>query len=191
MRLLSRTLLAGLILSVSAVNALAADLHASYKVAEAYLSAIHLHEWDKAVKLVETKSLESLKVFQKNYLLRAPTIAEEQELLRLLGMAEISDIDKLRPADVFVRRGKAKTKKLVNPDQHIAQMKKTLKIKTLGTVPEGKSAVHAVVRKEFAAEEKGFSELAFVSLVKEGTVWKVSLDAQEPKVFSLTPKKKK
>jgi|MDTC01.3.fsa_nt_gb hypothetical protein len=190
MRLFSRTLLVGLIFTVSAVNALAAELHGSYKVAESYLSAIHLHQWESAVKLVETKSLENLKVFQKNYLLRAPTIAEEQELLRLLGMTDISDIDAMRPAEVFVRRGKAKTKKLVSPDKHIEQMKKTLKIKTLGTVEEGDSTVHAVIRKEFAADEKGFSELAFVSLVKDGTVWKVSLDAQEPKVFSLKPKKK-
>ncbi|MFT4640889.1 MAG: hypothetical protein ACI8T1_004222, partial [Verrucomicrobiales bacterium] len=70
------------------------------------------------------------------------------------------------------------------------QMKKSLIMKTLGTVPEGTDTVHVVIRKEFTAEEKAFSELAFVSVVKEGTVWKISLDAQEPKVFNIKDKKK-
>ena len=68
-------------------------------------------------------------------------------------------------------------------------MKKSLVMKTLGTVPENSDTVHVVIRKEFAAQDKAFSELAFVSVVKEGTVWKISLDAQEPKVFNIKDKK--
>lgn len=165
------------------------NLHPAYKVAEKYMKAIHVHSWDEAVKLVETKSLQNLKEFQKRYLNRAPTMAEEEELLRLLGMSKIGDLDKMSPSEVFIRRGMAKTKRLVDPDKHIAAMKKTLAMKTLGTVPEGKDMVHVVIRKEFAAEGKAFSELAFVSVVKEGTVWKVSLDAQEPKVFNIKDNK--
>ena len=35
-------------------------MHASYKVAEKYLRAIHLHQWEEAVDLVETRSLENV-----------------------------------------------------------------------------------------------------------------------------------
>lgn len=163
-------------------------LHPAYKVAEKYLRAVQLHEWEEAVDLVETKSLDNLKDFQRRYLLRAPTMDEEKELLRLLGMSKISDLDALAPREIFIRRGQAKTKRLVDPQKHIGAMKQTLVMKTLGTAPEGSSMVHAVIRKEFASDERGFSELAFVSLVKEGTVWKVSLDAQEPKVFEIKKK---
>lgn len=168
-----------------------AKLHASYKVAEKYARAVQLHQWEEAADLVETRSLENLKVFQRRYLERAPTIAEEQELLRLLGMADISDLDTMAPREVFIRRGQAKTKQLLDPEKHLAELKASLVMKTLGTAPEGTDAVHVVLRKEFASksEGKGFSELAFISLVKEGTVWKISLDAQEPKMFAL-PKKK-
>ncbi len=180
-----------MLVSLSAPLQAQEKLHASYKVAEQYLSAIHLHEWEKAVKMVEKKSLENLKVFQKRYLHSAPTMAEEEELLRLLGMSEISDIDDMSPEAVFIARGKAKTKKLVDADKHIAQMRKTLKLRTLGTVPDGAAMVHAIIRKQFSAEEKAFEELAWVSLVKEGKVWKISLDAQEPKIYNLNKPKKK
>lgn len=73
------------------------NLHPSYKVAEKYLRAVQLHEWEEAVDLVETRSLENLKDFQRRYLLRAPTIDEEKELLRLLGMGKISDLDDMAP----------------------------------------------------------------------------------------------
>ncbi len=166
-------------------------LHPSHKVAEKYLRAIHLHQWNEAADLVETQSLKNLKDFQRRYLLKAPTIGEEQELLRLLGLSKISDLDPLTPREIFIRRGQAKTKRLVDAEKHVAEMKKTLVMKTLGTATEGTNAVHVIIRKEFASESegKGFSELSFISLVKEGTVWKISLDAQEPKIFNLKPKK--
>ena len=179
-----------ILLFLAAISGASAQgkLHASYKVAEKYLKAIHLHQWNDAVELVETKSLDNLKKFQKAYLLKAPTMEEEQELLRLLNMGDISDLDKLTAKDVFIRRGQAKTKRLIDADAHIAEMKKSLVMKTLGTVPENSDTVHVVIRKEFAAQGKAFSELAFVSVVKEGTVWKISLDAQEPKVFNIKDK---
>jgi hypothetical protein len=190
MTFLRRFLLALIFFATISGASAQGKLHASHKVAEKYLKAIHLHQWKEAVDLVESKSLDNLKTFQKAYLLKAPTMEEEQNLLRLLNMADISDMDTMTAKDVFIRRGQAKTKRLVDAKGHIAQMKKSLVMKTLGTVPEGTDTVHVVIRKEFTAEEKAFSELAFVSVVKEGTVWKISLDAQEPKVFNIKDKKK-
>lgn len=159
--------------------------HPAAEVASQYLRDIHLHEWEKAVKLVDKKSLANLKNFQERYLEAAPTIADEEELLRLLGLKTINDIRALTPEEVFIRRGQAKTKKLVDPEKHIEEMKASLKMNTLGAVPEGSDTVHVVIRKEFAGQGKKFSELAFVSLVNEEGKWKVSLDAQEPKIFDL------
>ena len=185
---LRRLILTAVFVTLTASGAWAQNkLHASYKVAEKYLRAIQFHEWGEAADLVESRSLDNLKNYQRRYLQRAPTIAEEQELLRLLGMADISDLDKMSPREVFIRRGQAKTKQLLNAEKHIAEMKESFVMKTLGTTPEGPNTVHVIVRKEFASksEGKGFSELTFISLVKEGTVWKISLDAQEPKRFNL------
>lgn len=156
--------------------------HPAQKVAEAYLIAIQTHEWAKAADMVETKSLANLKVFQKRYLMNAPTLPEEEALLDILGLKRISDLDALSPKEVYIRRGKAKTKQLKEPKKHIGEMKNTVVVKTLGTVEDGSNHVHAMVRKEFLAAERAFSELAFVSLVKEGKSWKISLDSQEPKM---------
>lgn len=185
----SYLILALLLFGVSGTSA-QSDLHPAYKVAEKYLRAIQLHEWEEAVDLVETKSLENLKTFQHQYLLKAPTINEEQELLRLLGMSAISDLDDMEPREVFIRRNQAKVKRLLDPEKHVADVKESLVMKTLGTAPEGADQVHVVIRKEFIIGDRAFSELPLVSLVKEGTVWKVSLDAQEPKVFKVKSKEK-
>ena len=48
-----------------------------------------LHEWETAVKLPETSSLENVKAFQTKHLGNAPTLDDEQTLLRSLGMAKI------------------------------------------------------------------------------------------------------
>lgn len=164
--------------------------HPGQKVAEAYLLAIQTHEWASAANMVETKSLANLKIFQKRYLQNAPTLPEEEALLDILGLKRISDIDALSPKEVYIRRGKAKTKQLKEPKKHIGEMKKTVVVKTLGTVKDGSNQAHVMIRKEFMAAERAFSELAFVSIVKEGKSWKISLDAQEPKMVpaaKLTP----
>ena len=44
-----------------------AKLHASYKVAEKYARAVHLHQWEEAADLVETRSLENLKILYMMY----------------------------------------------------------------------------------------------------------------------------
>lgn len=165
-------------------------LHGAHTVALKYQNAVSMHEWENAVMSVGDESLKSMKTFQKRYLEQAPGLAEEQELLRLLGLAEISDLDNMTPRAVYIARGKATTKRLVDPAKHVAEVKKNLKIVCLGTAAEGENMVHVALRKQFAAQDRGFSELMFVTLVKEGTVWKVSLDAQEAKMFSRKEKKK-
>lgn len=164
-------------------------LHGAHQVALKYQNAVSLHDWEGASLLVDKESLDSMKTFQKRYLQQAPGLAEEQELLRLLGLTQISDLDNMNPRAVYISRGKATTKRLVDADKHIAELKKTLKIVCLGTATEGDNMVHVALRKQFAAQERAFSELMFVTLAKEGTVWKVSLDAQEPKVFVEKDKK--
>ena len=65
--------------------------HPAQKVAEAYMRAIQTHEWAKAADMVETKSLANLKVFQKRYLMNAPTLPEEEALLAILGLTAIAN----------------------------------------------------------------------------------------------------
>ena len=121
---------------------------------------------------------------------RSPGLAEEQELLRLLGLTEIDDLDDMTPRAIYISRGKATTKRLVDAEKHIAELNKTFKMVCLGTATEGDDMVHVALRKQFSAQGRGFSELLFVTLMKESTVWKVSLDAQEPKVFVKKDEKK-
>ncbi|MDA7614547.1 hypothetical protein N8586_05380, partial [Verrucomicrobiales bacterium] len=64
---------------------------------------------------------KSMKGFQKRYLRAAPGLAEEQELLRLLGLTEISDLDDMTPRAIYISRGKATTKRLMDPEKHIAR----------------------------------------------------------------------
>lgn len=158
--------------------------HPAAQAAVEYLKAIHLHEWEKAVRLVDGASLKNLQDFQYQYLQAAPTMPEEQALLKLLKLKNIEEIKALKPEEVFLRRGQAKTSKLANKEEYMKQMRSTLNVRALGSVVENDSLVHVVVRKEFTYKEKKVSELAFVSGVKTDAGWKVSLDAQEPEVTS-------
>ena len=63
MTFLRRSFLSLLFLSAISGASAQDKLHASYKVAEKYLKAIHLHQWDEAADLVESKSLDNLKKF--------------------------------------------------------------------------------------------------------------------------------
>ena len=96
----------------------------------------------------------------------------------------------MTPRAIYISRGKATTKRLVDAEKHIAELNKTFKMVCLGTATEGDDMVHVALRKQFSAQGRGFSELLFVTLMKESTVWKVSLDAQEPKVFVKKDEKK-
>jgi hypothetical protein len=174
----------------SVAEAQQSRLHPAYKVAEKYLRASHLHQWTYAVKMIEKKSLENLKRIQKRFLLSAPTIPEEEELLRRLGLTDVSGLDALTPEQVFVRRASGNTRDLVDPEAHIAQVEKTLSLKTLSTATEGTEFVHSLLRVQYEVKNRRISELALVSMVKEGTVWKISLDAQEPSVEKVDPLKR-
>ncbi len=180
-------LLVGLIFCASAMNTLAADFHAAHAIAKQYLKATILHDWESAVKLVDKESLENVKAFQTQHLKNAPTQADEEKLLRLLSMKDVEEIHRMTPADVYIRRGKAQTKMLANSKNLLPQMRKTLSLQTLATGMEGKNLVHATIRRKYVVDGNQFSELAYISLTGEGTVWKVSLDAQEP---TITPVKK-
>ncbi len=188
MRTIAILVLPCLFLATALGQAAETKLHASHKIAEKYLTATHLHQWSYAVKMIEKKSLENLKRIQKRFLQNAPTMSAEEDLLRLLGMTEISDIDGLSAEEVFIRRAKANTARLPDPEKRIARIKATLQMRTLSTAAEGSDMVHALVRVRYETVDRSFSELALVSLTKEGTVWKVSLDAQEPKIVRIDPK---
>ena len=85
--------------------------------------------------------------------------------------------------EVYLRRGRAQTKRQANPKSLLSKMRKTLTLRILATGAKGKDLVHVMIRKKFIADGNQFSELAFISLVKQGMIWKVSLDAQDPKVI--------
>ncbi len=165
-------------------------MHPAYKVAEKYIRASHLHQWTYAVKMIESRSLENLKVIQKRFLLNAPTIPDEEELLRRLGLSDVSGLDELTPEEVFIRRAAANTRDLPDPEAHIAQMEKSLKLTTLTTARENDDLVHVLMRVSYIVKTRAIAELALVSLIKEGTVWKISLDAQEPTVTPVNPPKR-
>ncbi|MFT4638169.1 MAG: hypothetical protein ACI8T1_001487 [Verrucomicrobiales bacterium] len=148
-------------------------------IAEKYVRAIHLHQWEIAAGMVATESLERLKWFQRAHLYQAPTIQAEQELLQLLRIKDVSDIDQLSPREVFIRRGQAQTSRLPNPNDYLKEIGKNVVLESLGAVPED-GTVHLIIRKEFVAKGKVYSELAFISVIKENGDWKISLDAQEP-----------
>lgn len=174
--------------SLSPALAAPPTLHPGYKVAEKYLKATHGHDWEYAVKMIENRSLENFKRIQKTILLRAPTMSDEEILLRQLGLSKISDLDKYSAAEIFVLRAKANAKALRDPEAYVARVRETLKLVTIGTAIEGSDLVHVLVRVTYETPTRAFSELGLVSLAKEGTVWKITLDAQEPKVTPLKPK---
>ena len=165
-------------------------LHPSFKVAEKYLTVVHLHQWEAAADLMEKRSLATHKKYQRDILLNAPTISDELKMLRALNLNKISDLDEVSPREVYIRRGKARTKRLPDLKTHLSEMKKTLAMKTLGTVPENDDTVHVVIRMSFATRGKAVSDIIMVTLVAEGTAWRVSLDAQEPKITNIAGEKK-
>ena len=164
--------------------------HPAAKVAKTYLQHMANRNFQKAVKMVDDNSLVALQKDQVNYLKSAPTVDEEEAMLKRLEVSDISVFAKLSPVEAFVRHNKARHKSDAESLKLTKQMNDTLQMNILGTVKENNSLVHVFIRSKHQRKDKEVSTLDLVSLLKDGKTWKVSLNAQEP-TFTIKEKPKK
>ncbi len=159
---------------------------AAAETAQGYMRAMASQEFEKAVKLVEKASLESMQADQVEFLKAAPTMKHEEAALARLGVADISVLEKMTPEEVFVLRSKAQFAEKADNQELVQQISSTLKFQVLAVVKETSQLIHVLLRSSHARGEKRVSALDLVSLVQEGKTWKISLNAQEPQIAELT-----
>lgn len=159
---------------------------AAAEMAQAYMRAMASQEFEKAVKLVEKASLESMQIDQVEFLKAAPTMKHEEAALARLGIPDISVLEKMTPEDVFVLRSKAQFAEKADNAELVQQISSTLKFQVLAVVKETSQLIHVLLRSSHQRKDKRVSALDLVSLVQEGKTWKISLNAQEPQISEVT-----
>ena len=149
-------------------------------------------DWEKAAALIETASLESLKA---RYILRikaSATIDEEIAHVRRLDCVNLKEVETLTATEFYVRYHKGVQKRFKVDQEKLDEILATLGVKLLSLAEEkvdGNQLCHILVRTRHSNGDKQISALDLVSLIKLGTDWKVTLNAQEPIIKEAAPKK--
>jgi hypothetical protein len=186
-RLFFHTAMAAAVLAcaptVKAQSTLKAD-HPTAEVVKKYLVAIVEQDWTTAAGMIFPASLEGRQQKMVQALKNSPTMTEEAARLKLLGLNEIRELEKLSPQDAYVADRKAVYSRMPIAPEVIKKKKESLKINILGLIPENDAKiVHAVVRTNQETNDTGISELLLISMIQDKTnsaKWFINPDMQQP-----------
>ncbi|TLD68493.1 hypothetical protein FEM03_22590 [Phragmitibacter flavus] len=169
--------------AIKAQTTLKAD-HPTAAVVNKYLVAIVEQDWTTAAGMIFPVSLESRQQKMSQALKSSPTMTEEAARLKLLGLKEISELEKLTPQEAYVADRKAVYSRMPIAPDVIKKKKESLKINILGLIPENDGKiVHAIVRTNQETNDTGISELLLISMIQDKTntaKWFINPDMQQP-----------
>lgn len=158
--------------------------HPTAAVVKKYLLAIVEQDWPTAAGMIFPASLESRQQKMIVALKNSPTMTEEAARLNLLGMKDISELEKLSAQDAYVADRKAVYARMPIAPEVIQKKKESLKINILGLIPENDNKiVHAVVRTNQETNETAISELLLISMIQDkadANKWFINPDMQQP-----------
>jgi len=158
--------------------------HATAAVVKKYLEAVVKQDWPTAAALLLPTSLERRKQQMIISVKNSNTMTEEATKLSMLGLKEISDLDKLSPQEAYVADRKAVHERMKASPETLKRKQDTLSINILGLVPEeGGKIVHAIVRTKQETPDAAIEELLIISMAQDkdnAKKWLVVPDMQQP-----------
>ena len=167
----------------AAAETLPAD-HPSAAVVKKYLQAVVQQDWTGAANMLLPASLERRKQQMIGAVKSSATMTEEASKLSMLGLKDISDLDKLSAQEAYVADRKAVHERMKITEDIIKKKTDTLQINILGLVPEDNARiVHAVVRTKQDTLEANIEELLLISLAQDkadSKKWLIVPDMQAP-----------
>ncbi len=157
------------------------ESHPAAKIVNDYLQLILAREWAKSGDLVEPKSLQSLQADFIRRVERAPTMDDEENLLKRVGKSSIDDVKKLDPKAFYTAFHLGLQDQMKVTPEAMAAVKKSLAMKVLSVAEEDATHMHVLVRTKHNNDKGSMTNLELVSLVKVGDAWKVGLNEQMPR----------
>lgn len=186
-----RSFLLATALFVTASRAWCADAippdHASAKLVKAYLENVVKQDWNAASEMLLPTSLERKKAQMIDIIKSSRTMTEEQAKLRLLGVKDLREVEKMTAQAAYIADRKAvheMDERMKITPEVLKRKTETLNINILGLVPEDDGKiVHAVVRTRQETLDASIEELLLISVVQDRSdskKWYVAPDMQVP-----------
>jgi hypothetical protein len=150
-----------------------------------YLEMILLRQYDKSADIMDEKSLASLQAEYVERIRRAPTMDDEDLMIRRLGKSTANEVAAMKPRDFYTAYNTGLQQEHVVSDEVLAIVRKTLNFKVLSVAQETDKTVHVLVRTKHSNGKVLFESLDLISLVKNGEKWQIAPNQQAPKVTPL------
>lgn len=169
------------------LTAQTADLesHPAVKAVNDYLGMIFTRQWNRGVEVVDQ---ESVRRYYNDYVQRvatARTLDEEEALLHRVGKEKLEDLRKMSPAEWYAAYNSGLSKEHKLEEEKQAEVRRTMKMKTIGVVPDGENVVHVLTRATYSNGEMMIERVEMTTLRNNGGKWQVVIDSREPKVTPL------
>ena len=172
---------------VSTVSTRAESLpadHPTAKVVNEYLEAVVKQDWKAASSMLLPVSLERRKAQMISSVKNSQTMTEEAAKLNMLGVKDVSELQKMTPQEAYVADRAAVHNRMKVTPETLKKKQDTLKINILGLISEEQGKiVHAVVRTKQETTEVAIEELLLISLTQDkldSKKWHVVPDMQQP-----------
>lgn len=159
--------------------------HPAAIVVKNYLNLVLQREWSKSAALIEKKSLEGLFMDYIRRVKAAPTMDDEEEMLRRVGKDKLEELERMTPLDFYVAYHQGIQERWQVSPEAIKRVKETLSIRVLAVGEEDENLAHVLVRTKHSNDKVNISNLEMISLVKENGQWRVGLAEQAPKITPL------
>jgi hypothetical protein len=168
--------------------------HPSVAFVKSYLENVVKQDWNATSTMLLPSSLERKKAQMIEIIKNSRTIPEEEAKLKLLGVKDVREIEKMTPQAAYIADRKAvheMDERMKITAEVIKRKQETLKITILGLVPESEGKIiHAVVRTRQETLDASIEELLLISVVQDKLdtgKWYVAPDMQVPLTSPLKP----
>jgi len=153
--------------------------HPASGVVKEYLGAVVKQDWMTAATMLLPTSLERKQKETIQVVKTAPTMSDENEMLRKLGVKDISDLDKMTPQEFYAADRMAVHQKMSVSPEIKRKKQETLKIDVISLGGEDENrVVHAVVRTSQETLDARIEELFLISMIQ---------DKENPKKWLVVP----
>jgi hypothetical protein len=157
------------------------EAHPAAKVSREFLTMIIARQWNQSADIVDEDSMKELRDDYVRRIDNAPTIDDEEMMLKRVGKGAKEEIAKMKPREFYIALHTGLQEQYdVNPDV-LEEVRKTLTIKTLSVAEEGDKMAHLVVRTKHSNKRFIIERLELVTLINNGGKWQVALNQQAPK----------
>ncbi|HWB04421.1 MAG TPA: hypothetical protein VG796_15435 [Verrucomicrobiales bacterium] len=159
--------------------------HPACKVVEEYLRMILLREYKQSANIMDENALAALQSEYVQRIKQAPTMEDEENMIRRLGKSTAQEIAAMKPREFYTAYNTGLQKEHQVSDEVLAIVRKTLNFKVLSVAQEDEKTVHILVRTKHENGKVRFESLDLISLLKNGDKWLIAPNQQAPKVTKL------